>query len=107
MPFTILRYDPASFQSLISPGIGSMIPGSLFSGEFTLGLIAQIRIWFCWKGLQQRLQVAVLSLAKHLTGLPRRSGPISRVACLPRLPPAPPWQKLYLLWRFEGLHLQS
>ena len=43
------RYGPASFQSLISPGIGSMIPGSLFSGEFTLGLIAQIRIWYCWK----------------------------------------------------------
>jgi hypothetical protein len=44
-----------------------MIPGSLFSGEFTLGLIAQIRIWFCWKGLQQRLQVAVLSLAQPLS----------------------------------------
>jgi hypothetical protein len=38
------RYGPASFQSPILPGIGSMIPGSLFSGEFTLGLIGQIRI---------------------------------------------------------------
>jgi hypothetical protein len=31
--------------------MGTMIPGSLFSGEFTLGLIGQIRIWSAKNGL--------------------------------------------------------
>ena len=38
---------------------------------------------------------------------PLRSGPINGVACLPRLPAMPPGQKLYPVWRFEGLHSRS
>ena len=39
----------------------------------------------------------------HLARSSGRPGPISHVVCLPRLPAALPWQKLYPLWRFEEL----
>jgi hypothetical protein len=48
-----LRYDPASFQSPILSDIGSMMPGSVFSGELTLGLISQMRIWSAGKGFSK------------------------------------------------------
>ena len=40
----------ASAQSPASSDIGSITLGSSLSGEFTLGLIAQIRIWSAGKG---------------------------------------------------------
>ena len=35
------------------------------------------------------------------------SDPINGVACSPRLPAVPPGQKLYPVWRSEGLHSRS
>jgi hypothetical protein len=46
-----------------------MIPGSLFSGEFTLGLMAQIRIWS-----SACLQISVPSFTQLLSAVFRKTG---------------------------------
>ena len=62
----LLRQSPASLQSPVLPGIGSVIPGSLVSGEFTLGLIAQIRIWSAGMGLSNAFKSPSSASPNHL-----------------------------------------
>jgi hypothetical protein len=45
-------------QGLGESGIGSMIPGSLSSGELTLALISQIRIRSAGKGFSNAFKLA-------------------------------------------------
>jgi hypothetical protein len=60
----VVRYDEK--LAAILSGIGTMIPGSLFSDEFTLGLIAQIRIWSAGKGFSNPFKSPSSTSPSHL-----------------------------------------
>src|SRR5262249_35412803 len=62
----LFGYGPASFQSPVLSGIGSMIPGSLFSGELTLGLISQTRIRSAGNGFSDAFKSPSSDSPNHL-----------------------------------------